>query len=252
MSRWECIDLRFFKEINSKKVSAVLAFIFIVGLVGMTFYSRAYAERRKPLVQIAFPESSTLIWSYETRSTIQAATEEYANSQGVEWTVEVLIPYDSFKEYASDLHSLAAYAISDNVGFPEFISFLRRTVLSNGDHVYVFAYSSPHRKGRGQSVWSGEEVAVLLSNMFEITYDQLVPPSAIYEDVFTGEPYIFTVTRRESAWGREYVAVRQDVTLHSPNRIGNLVNLFWYPMDDPVVVTSDQPLSDGMLVRLFD
>jgi len=244
--------LRFFKEINSKKISAVLAVVFIIGLAGMTFYSRAYAERRKPLVQIAFPESSSLTWSFETRSTIQAATEEYASSQGVEWTIEVLIPYDSFKEYTNELHSLAAYAISDNVGFPEFISFLRRTVLGNGDHVYVFAYSSPHRKGRGQSVWPGEEVAVLLSNMFDTTYDYLVPPSAIYEDVFTGEPYIFTVTRRESAWGREYVAVRQDVTLSSPSRIGNLVNLSLLHTDDPVVVTSDQPLSDGMLVRLFD
>jgi len=202
-------------------------------------------------VQIAFPESGTITWSYETRGTIEAATGEYAG-QGVEWTIEVLIPYDSFKEYTSELHSLDAYAVSDNVVSPESISFLRRTVLQNGDHVYVFAYSSPHRTGRGQSVWAGEEVRILLSNMFDISYDYLVPPSALYEDDFTGEPYIFTVVRRESAWGREYVAVRQDVVIWSPGRIGNLVNLFPYFLDDPIVVISDQPLSDGMVVRLFD
>jgi len=244
--------MKFFKWINSKRVGAILALVFIVGLFSITVYSRAYVERRKPLVQIAYPESSTLIWSYETRGTIEAATGEYAEQQGVQWTIEVLVPYDSFKEYTSELHSLEAYAVSDNVVSPEFISFLRRTVFDNGDHVYVFAYSSPHRTGRGQSVWAGEEVKILLSNMFDTSYDYLVPPSALYEDFITGEPYIFTIMRRESAWGREYVAVRQDAMIGSPNRIGNLVNLFWLPSDDPVVVTSDQPLSDGMVVRLFD
>jgi len=244
--------MKFPKGINSKKVGAILALVFIVGLASLTVYSRAYVERRKPLVQIANTESSALTWSYETRSTIEAATAEYAEQQGVEWTIEVLIPYDSFKEYTSELHSLEAYAVSDNVVTPEFISFLRRTVHDNGDHVYVFAYASPHRTGRGQSVWAGEEVRVLLSNMFDNTYDYLVPPSALYEDVFTGEPYIFTVSRRDSAWGKEYVVVRQDVMIGSPGRIGNLVNLFILQTNDPVVVTSDRPLTDGDLVRLFD
>jgi len=240
------------KEINSKKVGTILALVFIVALLSMTVYSRAYVERKKPLVQIAYPESSTFTWSYETRSTIEAASEEYANQQGVEWTIEVHIPYDTFKEYTNELHSLEAYAISENVITPEFISFLRRTVLDNGDHVYVFAYASPHRTGRGQSVWAGEEVAIQLSNMFTNTYEYLVPPSALYEDIFTGEPYIFTVTRQESAWGREYIAHRLDVIIWSPSRIGNLVNLFPLFTDDPIVVTSDQPLTDGVVVRLFD
>ena len=244
--------MKFLKGINSKRVGATLALVFIVGLVSMTVYSRAYVERQKPLVEIAYPESSVLTWSYETRGTIEAAAEEYADQQGVEWTIEVHIPYDSFKEYASELHSLEAYAVSDNVLMPEFISFLRRTVLDNGDHVYVFAYASPHRTGRGQSVWAGEEVTILLSNMFDTSYDYLVPPTALYEDAFTGDTYIFTISRREGAWGREYVASRLDVTVWSPRRIGNLVNLFPFFSDDPIVVTSDQPLRDGVVVRLFD
>ena len=245
--------MKLLKGINSKKAGVALAVVFIIGLIVATIYSRGYAERQKPLVQVAFPESGTAVWSYELRSTIEKAGEDFAEFQGAEWTITVYIPYYEFSDYCSVLLSLEAYAISDSVVYPEHISFLRRQVLENGDHIYVFEYTSPNRQAKGQSVWPGEEVTVQLSAWFgDDLYNYLVPYSALHEDVFDGALYLFTVKRRDSAWGREYYAVRQEAEFMHPERIGDLANILHIPPDDPIVIWSDQPIYDGAVVRIYD
>jgi len=244
--------MRFVKKISSKKVGAVLAVIFIISLTVITVYTRGYAEMQKPLVQIAYPQSGTATWTYELRSTIERASEEYAEFQGVEWTVTVYIPFAAFSDYANELLSLEAYAISDNVLMPERLAFLRRIVMENGDHEYVFSYASEHRQGKGQSVWPGEAVTVQLTSHFYDSYDYLLPFTALSEDSYNGELFLFSVARREGAWGREYVATRHVVNLFTPERIGDLANVLFIPSDDPIIVLSDQPLYDGAIVRIYD
>jgi len=238
------------KLISSKRVGAVLAAVFVVLFAVAVMYSRGYAERRKPLVEIGLPQTTTASWSYELKSTIEPAAEEYADL-GVKWTVEAYVPFSAYSDYGSDLRSVEAYAISDNVAYEESLYEIRRWVLDNGDIIYLFEYSS-FRDNWGQGAWPGEEVTVQINSQFdERLYTFLVPFSALHEDAF-GELYLFSVSRRDGAWGNEYIAVRHDVTLNTLERIGDLANVYENPTEDPIIFSSDGPLYDGALVRIYD
>lgn len=237
--------------ISPKRVGAVLAIAFVVLFTATVIYSRWYEEVQKPLVQIGFPQTTTASWSYDLQSTIEPAGEEYAESLGAKWTVEVYVPFSAFSDYGSDLRSLEAYAISENVAHPESLSVLRRWVLDNGDIIFLFHYTSV-RENWGQSVWPGEDVTVLLTSHFDDTlYTFLLPFSALHEDAF-GDLYLFSVERREGAWGNEYIAVRHDVSLNTLERIGDMANVYGRPTENPIIISSDNLLYDGVMVRIYD
>jgi len=240
-----------FKKITSKRVGGVLAVVFVVLFVATVIYSRSYRERRKPLVHVGFPQTTTASWSYETNSTIEPADEVYAEARGTKWTVEAFVPFSAYSDYGSDIRSLEAYALSENVARPERLIELRRWVHDNGDIEYIFEYTSV-RENWEQNVWPGEEVTVQLFSQFSDTqYTFLLPFSALHEDALGGL-YIFSVIRREGAWGYEYVAVRNEVTLNTLERIGDMANVYDRPTEDPIVISSDKPLYDGALVRIYD
>jgi len=240
------------KKITSKKIGIILMVVFILGLVSFTIYSRGYVQRQKPLVQIMFPESSELVWSYETRSTVEPADEIYAVN-GVEWTVEAYIPLSAFQEYMSDLPAVTGEVVSDNYGWPERLLLINRIHLDDGGIICVFEYNST-RSRQALSVVAGEGVTVHLKHAGAETYDYLVPFSAIHQDLFSGDEYVYIVNRRSGAWGWEYYVERQNVMFLKPRSIGIMANVFPLSGDltSPIVYLSDSELYDGAIVRLWD
>ncbi|MCL2217145.1 MAG: hypothetical protein FWB91_09025 [Defluviitaleaceae bacterium] len=241
---------------KSKMVAKILALVFILGLSGVTIYSRTYAQRRKPLVDIGFAQSGSFVWEYVTRSTIQPASEEFA-AFGVVWTIEVFLPHTAWIDYMSEPPALITYVVSENVGHRERTEIARVVLSENDDATIIFNYTSPFRAGRGdgvrEQVWPGENVTVFMSpREFNAVSDSLVPTSAVHRNEFTGEYHIYTVSRRNGVWGREYVASRHRVSMDRPPRLGDMVNLRFLPPDDPIVFSSDRLLYHGAVVRIFD
>lgn len=252
--------MKIFKGTNSRKIGVLLAVLFIVGLSVMTIYSRSYAERQKPLVHLAFIQSGAMDWSYEVRSTIEAAGEVHAD-EGIEWTIDVHIPQSAFIDYMEHPYGLSAHAILDNAVFAnalEIISLINTQRLDNGDIIQTYSYvPTPEvlelREAMGRPIRSGEGATVRLEQS-GLEFNTLLPLSAVHRNPFTNEMYVFSVSRRSSAWGREYFVTRHDVELwHAPERIGDMANIIaLFARDLPYVYHSSAPLYDGALVRIFD
>lgn len=240
------------KKLTSKRVGVILMAMFLVGLAGFTIYSRVYVQRQRPLVNIAFPESTTIRWTYETRSTIERAAPVYAE-QGHEWMIEVYIPLSAFEDYMSELRYLIAEALSDNMIIREQIFLLNRQKLDSGGYIYIYSYDPTLRESYGHTIWPGESVVVFLEYL-HLDFDYTLPLSAVVYDPFTGDNYIYTIHRRSGAWGWEYYVRQQAIMLMQPARIGNLANVSPLGGDrtSPVVYWSEWGLYDGALVRLWD
>lgn len=244
--------MRLIRSLNSKRVGAVLAVLFIVGLVFMTIYSRSYAERRKPLVTVSTFESGKLHWSYDIKSSIEPADEMFVG-EGIEWTIEVHIPVAAFEEYMNYPHFLVATAQTVSLGVQEPIELLRVENFDDGSVTRTYSYTSKLWEQYDRHLWPGENVTVRLVPV-DVTYDSLIPYSAVNFDEDAGEFYLFTVSRRETAWGREYYAQRRTVEFNSPARIGNMAHLRLdkLSLTDLIIITSDAPLYDGAPVRVYD
>jgi len=238
---------------TSRKTGIILMIIFILGLGTFTVYSRGYEQKQKPLVDIILPESTTLRWTFETRSTIEPAAPVYAAS-GTRWTIDVYIPLSAFEDYLSELHAFQAHALADNIVNLEALNRIDRKLLDCGGYLFVYNYTSPQRDASGYHYLPGEEVTVFLVHNAADSYDFMIPFSAIQNDPLTGEDHIFTVHRRNGAWGFEYYVRKITVNFGKPKRIGELANII-PPGNDtniPIVFYSDSELYDGALVRLWD
>ena len=246
---------------GSKKTGAMLALAFIVGLSGFTLYSRAYAERKKPLVHLMYAESGSFFWEYETHGTIEPAAEEYAKL-GIKWTIEAILPRSAWERYMDGPVALVTHVVAQNEGHPERVEIVRTELLENGDTLIIYSYTAPHRQTRLEAgtisaaraqVWPGETAAIHMAPAERfVVSDTLLPPAAVHRDASTGGYYIFSVTRRENAWGYEYVANRHNVQKGLPNHLGGMANLMMIPTSDPIVAWSDRAISDGDVVRIFD
>ena len=227
--------------------------VFILSLGALTIYSRGYVQRQKPLILITTPESASLVWSYETRSTIERAAPIYS-ANGVEWTIEVYIPLSAFQDYMSELFRVSAVANTDVAYIDETLTRIDRQVLDDGGYIYVFSYSNSAREDYGLYILPGEGVTVHLEHIGLNSYDFMVPFSAVNHDPVYNEDFIFTVHRRTGAWGYEYYVSRRNITLGRPERIGDLANIQSSDIDTnaPIVYRSDGELYDGALVRLWD
>ena len=240
--------MKLIKEINAKRVGVVLAVVFILGLVVLTVYSRAYVERRKPLVHITLAESATLFWYYETRSTMRPATEaEREKGSGTEWVTEITVPHDAYRDYMGKLIGTRAILTTDGGIRPTTAENLFRTDLDNGDVRMVLGHDI-----FGRQPWDGEGVMVRVEHtgVTEFNY-RLVPPSAVHTCVFTGEHYIYIVVRHDGAWGREHFARRRNVQIGLPSRVGHFVNL-QFAVPEPIVYLAEGRIYDGANVRIFD
>ncbi|MDR2167071.1 MAG: hypothetical protein LBE35_04370 [Clostridiales bacterium] len=240
-------------KINSKRIGIILAVIFLAGISGATIYSRGFAERRKPLVRIEFVQSGTFVWEFETQSSIQPAADEFAQ-MGYEWTIEVFMPRSAFEEYMDEVPNITTYVISENEGHPERVEILRRHVLENGDKRVIFSYTAPLRRMRGgvAEVFPGENVSVHIRPTLLLSSDNLIPQTALHQDLSTGQYFVYTLSRRNGAWGREYVVNRHNVALSRPNRMGDMANLSFIPTDEPIIVQAEGRIYPGALVRIFD
>ncbi|MCL2426459.1 MAG: hypothetical protein FWD05_09000 [Oscillospiraceae bacterium] len=241
------------KKIASKKIALVLMVIFITGLAVFTIYSRSYAQRQRPLVNVTFFESATLVWSFETRSTIEHAAPMHSE-QGAEWTIEVYVPLSAFENYVSHLYTVDAEVTADGLGIPEELNLIERRIIDDGDLIYVFVYDSIRQRIEGTiPILSGEGVTVHLAHRGLDSYDFTIPLSAIQRNPLTDEDHIFTVHRRRSAWGWEYYVRQHNAVFLPPARIGDMANLSpTFDTNAPIAFDMEGSLYDGALVRLWD
>ena len=237
-------------SLNSKKIGAALAILFIAGLAIATVYSRSYAQRQLPLVHLTLPQTATLAWTFETRSTIRYATDE-ERTRGFEWAVEIIVPYEAFKDYMSQLMAVNISLVVDAVGFAQSGTHLYSRILDNNDVLVQIGYNHHTNVRDG----SGVTVNLELAHGAPV-FDNLLPLPSIRECIFTGQPYVYIVHRRDGAWGREFHIERQDVQWGMPAVMGNLANVIriggGHIGNNPVVVSEDAPISDGARVRIFD
>jgi len=242
------------KKLTSKRVSVILFTLFIIALTFFTIYSRIYVHSQRPLVALTFFETTTLTWTFETRSTIELASEIH-NEVGAVWTIEVYVPLSAFDEYMSSLHSVYAEAVADGLGLPESLSLVERRLLDCGGYTYIFNYDSIRIWSDTMvSILPGEGVTVHLTHIGAETYDFVLPVSAVHQDPYSGEYYIFSAHRRRGAWGWEYYARQEFVEFIIPRYIGGMANVF--PSrgvsSNTIIYWSQWPLYDGALFRLWD
>jgi hypothetical protein len=230
---------------KSKRVAIILAIVFLAGLFGFTVYSRSYAVRRLPLVHISMPLTADLAWSFDTRSTVRLATdEEFA--RGFEWAVDIVVPYESFRDTMSQLMGVDIELVADRMGYGIPGAHLHRRILDNYDVVIQIGFNHHGFTDDGDGV----SIYLTLAHGAPV-FDNLLPMSAIREDIFTGLPYVYTVERRDGAWGSEFFVERRDVQWSLPAEVGNLANVLNYG-DSPVVFAEEAPIFHGARVRLFD
>jgi len=238
---------------TSKRIGLILMVLFIAGFGFFLIYSRVYVERQKPLVQISSYESAKLEWTFEARSTIERASPIYTDVDA-KWTIEVFVPLSAFEEYMSTIQAIHTEAVSDGIGWPEELTLIERRPQDDGSYILIFNYSSPMREEGVLPVLPGEDVTVYITHIGLDTYDCMVPFSAVYQDQFTGEEYIFIVHRRRNAWGWEYYVRQQNIMFLRPRRINDMANIL--PLSGgvatPFVYASEEELYDGALVRLWD
>jgi len=236
-------------KLNSRKIGTVLAVVFFVGLTVATIYSRSFAERQKPLVQIAMSSSADLHWQYETRTIVRSATEaELERSQDLNWVVEITVPYVSFSNYMGELVGTAATITTDGTAlFPTPLRNLMRLSMDNGD-VWMSLGLPPHINS-----WDGEGAVVNIELVGITSFSNLIPPEALHKDEFTGQQYIFLVERHDGAWGAEFFVQKRIAAFGLPLRVKEYVLLTSPDLSGRVfVVSSKVPLSDGQAVRIFD
>lgn len=240
--------MKFQTKFNSRKIGTILAVLFILGLSVSTIYSRSYAQRQKPFVHIALPESSTLHWSYEARSNMRPANEEErAKGGATEWVTELTVPYEAYRNDMGELAGTSATLTTDGGILPTQAQNLFRTNMDNGDVLMVLGYEST-----GHS-WDGEGVTVNIEHKGITDFDNLVPYQAIQQDTYTREQYIFVVNNREGAWGTEYYAQRMNVTMGIPASVKGFANITSPSLQDKsFVLSAEEEIYDGEMVRIFD
>jgi hypothetical protein len=230
---------------KSKRIAIILAVVFLVGLGSFTIYSRSYAVRRLPLVYISMPETAELAWSFDTRSVVRYATPDEVE-RGFEWAVDIVVPYESYRYQMSQLMAFDIELIGDRIGFGISGTHLHRRILDNNDVAVQIGFNFHDAVSDGDGI----SVYLELSHGGPV-FNNLLPLSAIREDIFTGQHYVYTVDRRDGAWGREFFVERRDVQWMIPAMIGNLANVLGYG-DNPIVIAEEAPIFDGVRVRLFD
>ena len=239
-------------KINSRKFGMVLIILFILGLFTLTIYSRYYFEHQKPFVHVVFSRYDTFFWNFETRSIMRHATDAEAE-RGHKWITEIIIPYESFRDYVDELLAINAEFKFDSNGHFSHGELIYRRVLKNNDIQLAFSYHFDYDKGI-ISIIGNTEVTVRISHTGIHYFDYLLPFSAIHQDWFTGEQYVFAVRMHEGAWGTEYVVVRMNIHMCSffP-RVGNFANILSPSLlNVPVVLQSDKLLFNGDRVRIID
>ena len=234
--------------INTRKIGIILAIIFVVGLTGAIIYSRGYVERQKTFVQIIMTESGELNWSYETTTTVRAATEVERERQDVDWVVDIVIPYEAYSETMGEIVTTTANITTDGSALlPQTMINLMRENRDNGDIRMILGLPLYVRS------WDGEGAVVVVSYIGLNSIGNLVPPEVIHRDEITGGHYVYTISRYDGAWGPEYTAQRINVTIGMPSRVGIYTFILMPDLGNELIVSSSaSPLTDGQPVRFFD
>ena len=237
------------ERMNSRRIGVVLGILFLVGLTASTVYSRGFAERQKPFVSVVASESRVLSWEIELAGVAERASEEFQDR--AEWMTRVKVLREDYEQYMSEFitaRNWPAEVIIDGAGWRWPAIVIQRENTEEGVYITI-GYNTiglPPSEGEGARVFLGFE----MDNM-----PTMLPEAALHYDIFTNSYYVYVVVRRDGFWGREFVAQRENVIIGLPYRVGDLMNVFSTSgmiEGRPVVVSSDRPLYDGALVRLFD
>jgi hypothetical protein len=136
--------------------------------------------------------------------------------------------------------------VADEIGYGIPGRHLYRQILDNND-VFVIIGFNHH-----DIMDDGGGVSIYLELMHgNPVHNHLLPMDAIREDIFTGQNYVYTVERRDGAWGSEFFVERRDIHWLLPALVSNLANVSGYG-DNPVVIAEEGTIFHGARVRLFD
>ena len=233
-------------KLSSRKVGGLFAVLFIAGLIICTVYSRGYAEMQKPLVQIVAAESRAVVWSYETRGIVRMA--DFPHSENYEFTADIIVQEDDYSSHMSEFLMTEGWPVRLNIAGWGYLT--PGQIVHRGDVYGDIRLTIGFTPSFG-SMAAEDEIGIML----ELEMDSMpytVPESAVYFDSFSNQHYLYFVTRREGAWDREYVLVRQDITFGLPRRVDSFANVSGGPnFNLPIVSWSDKPLYDGAVVRLY-
>ena len=218
----------------------------VVGLTASFVIHRWVMERSKPMVHIAFPQTGVQFWQHEIRSTMLSVAY-MGGVDGFDWVVDVILPVEVFQDYlgTEELRALEIDLTLDINGFAKHGWLLEVEPLSDGSARLWIGYI-PHR-----TIVDGDGVLVSLTYRSTEQFDNLVPYNAVHNDS-EGLQYIFIVHRQSNFLSRRYIAYRVDVQLLTPTFIGDLVNISPDMQGKPIVIMSENPLYDGIDVRIFD
>ena len=80
----------------------------------------------------------------------------------------------------------------------------------------------------------------------------MVPASAVHQDPFTGDFFVYFVDRVDGMWGREYRAIRESVFPTHMFEFNDFRNIHIFT-ELPIVFSSSEPLQySGQAVRIFE
>lgn len=229
-------------KFNTRTVACVLAMLFIASLVFFTIHSRTYYIRRQPWVNLTMVMEQDL--HFIALDAIGHAQAAHDTDDIFDWHV-VVTSYEEGREMVPPFVLGARVYVTTAGGsmIPSHGEMLRIDGIA-GDIRYTIGFMEGTHP-----VIEGEEVRVFR----EVTmYGQLtLPLHAVHFCMFANSHYVYTVSRRDRAWGREFVAERQDIQLSFIGRFG-AVYVIGSAITNPVVAGSNIPISHGVTVRLFD
>jgi len=235
---------------NSRKISVILGVVFIVGLASCTIYSRGFYERQKPLVYIAAAEPFSFYRSLEKEGVVELADDEVAG-HGFRYMSEAIVYAEEYNDITEEFFMFEGDPVTVNMP-AKWWSETRGVLLKmryDGDRIVLtVGYTSP------MDLNVGESAKMLLEKQSAVE-ECTIAQSAVYFDESDGKSYVYLVERQQGVWGNEYVTRRENVSFSNPARYGSRIlidRMGQGPFQFPVIIWAEQPLYDGMKVRLYD
>ena len=229
---------------RTKKIAKILALVFVIGLIGATIYSRGYAERNKVFVQIGTAEPTSFNISLENVGYIQYA-DVISQARGYNFVINTIVHEEAFADVGEFMMfgGFPVVVTPERNAFPQLGTIMQRHTINNDVHVTVgfngLAHNPPQIGDRATITFNWQTHTM-----------NLIPENAVHRDMFTGDYYVYAVTRRDGMWGREFVLHREPITHGVPANIGMYVNLSNIP-DHPIVINADGLIYDESIVRIF-
>jgi hypothetical protein len=225
---------------KSRRIYLILGILFVVLVAGCTIYSRTVYQYSLPRVELGVSRNGTFSYAREEKTTVDvgnAAPEGYAYGVTVTMPLETLNT-KNFYMYEGD---------KVEVEFPSMSrSRLEGTVTSI--HYEEEAVIMQVGFNTERELAQGDD-AVVSINKETAPMACIVPSTALQEDI-DGKSYVFLVKEEDGPWGEDYVLKKEYVDVWA----STATEVSFEKLENftlPVVINSDQLLSEGMKVRFY-